>query len=152
MVEWTTAGDGEFDDATALNTIYTPGEEDINNESVELTLSASPIDPCVNNDSDKMLLSFSPSVGINHLSADDVKFVVHPNPTTGEFSVDVTTQKKAGLTVKLLNTLGEVIFTENAIDVATYNKSFNLQYLPKGIYFVKIETGTVAKTEKIVLN
>jgi hypothetical protein len=151
MVEWITAGDGEFENASSLNTIYTPGEEDINNESVELTLSASPIDPCVNDDSDKMVLSFSPTVGINEFAQDDVKLVINPNPSKGEFSIDIGQQLKADLTVKLLNNSGAVIFTEKALNVAAYNKSFNLQYLPKGIYFVKIEAGNISKTEKIIL-
>ncbi|MDA3944473.1 MAG: C25 family cysteine peptidase [Bacteroidetes bacterium] len=37
-VEWTTSGTGTFDDATILNPVYTPGDEDITTGSVELTL------------------------------------------------------------------------------------------------------------------
>src|SRR5690606_11706281 len=36
---WTTAGDGTFDNATALNAIYTPGPNDISAGSVTLTLT-----------------------------------------------------------------------------------------------------------------
>ena len=39
-VEWTTDGDGTFEDATALTTIYTPGSADIANGGVTLTLTA----------------------------------------------------------------------------------------------------------------
>lgn len=39
-VEWTTAGDGTFEDATALTTVYTPGAQDIENGSVVLTIKA----------------------------------------------------------------------------------------------------------------
>ncbi|HPE87192.1 MAG TPA: C25 family cysteine peptidase [Bacteroidales bacterium] len=39
-VEWSTAGDGTFEDVYALNTLYTPGNNDINNGSVILTLTA----------------------------------------------------------------------------------------------------------------
>jgi len=151
LVEWTTAGDGEFEDPAMLNTIYTPGEEDINNESVELTLSASPIDPCVSDDSDKLILSFSPSVGIGELDETDVQLSVSPNPSSGEFSIDITLQNDADMTVKLLNNAGEIIFTEKANRSSAYHKSVNLQYLPKGIYFVQVETGKFSKTEKLVL-
>ena len=151
MVEWTSAGDGEFDNTSMVNTIYTPGEEDINNESVELTLSASPIDPCVSDDSDKMILSFSPSVGLNEVTDNNLQLLVNPNPSSGEFKVDFITQKKSDIVVKLMNSLGELIFTEKAKGASEYNKSFNLQYLPKGIYFVKVEMGAVSKTRKLVL-
>ena len=39
-LEWTTSGDGTFDDATILDAIYTPGSQDIANGSVTLTLTA----------------------------------------------------------------------------------------------------------------
>ncbi len=38
-VEWTTSGDGTFDDANSLQAIYTPGTNDIENGNVTLTLS-----------------------------------------------------------------------------------------------------------------
>jgi len=150
-VEWTTSGDGEFEDDTSLNTIYTPGEEDINNEEVELTLAASPIDPCVSNDSDKVTVSFSPSVGIPDHDVNEMQLVVNPNPSSGEFTIDLTARDEDEITIRIINNVGEVIFTEMASGTDRYNKSFNLQYLPKGIYFVKVEAGTVSKIEKIIL-
>lgn len=38
---WTTAGDGSFDDATAMNPVYTAGTDDMNNGAVVLTFTAS---------------------------------------------------------------------------------------------------------------
>jgi hypothetical protein len=43
---WTTSGDGSFDDATAMNPVYTPGTEDIAAGIVELVLSAEGDAPC----------------------------------------------------------------------------------------------------------
>ncbi|MFP4470397.1 MAG: T9SS type A sorting domain-containing protein, partial [Bacteroidales bacterium] len=53
-VQWTTAGDGTFDDPYALNAVYTPGYQDIVNQSVELTLIAEPLTPCSVADEDAM--------------------------------------------------------------------------------------------------
>ena len=39
-LEWTTSGDGTFDDNTIADAIYTPGDEDIANGTVTLTLTA----------------------------------------------------------------------------------------------------------------
>jgi hypothetical protein len=36
---WTTSGDGSFDDATLLNPVYTPGDNDVVNGNVTLTIS-----------------------------------------------------------------------------------------------------------------
>ncbi len=54
---WTTAGDGTFDDETALNPVYTLGDNDIVNGSVELCLVAEPCDPCTVSDTDCMTLT-----------------------------------------------------------------------------------------------
>ena len=39
-LEWTTAGDGTFDDPTLMTPVYTPGTQDIANGSVVLTITA----------------------------------------------------------------------------------------------------------------
>ena len=44
---WTTSGDGTFDNASSLTTIYHPGSNDITNGSVTLTLTTNnPVGPC----------------------------------------------------------------------------------------------------------
>ena len=43
---WGTDGDGEFDNDTIINPIYTPGAGDLAANSVELCLTAQPVDPC----------------------------------------------------------------------------------------------------------
>lgn len=53
---WETSGTGTFSDATILDPIYTPGEEDINAGEVMLSLTAS--NPAVNDSTDYMMLSF----------------------------------------------------------------------------------------------
>ncbi len=60
-VEWTTSGDGVFSDATILDPVYTPGTQDILNETATLTLTA--YDDNGNEDSDDMVLTFNPMPG-----------------------------------------------------------------------------------------
>ena len=55
-LEWTSNGDGEFDDATQLLSTYTPGDIDVASGIVTLTLVANPIHPCVVSDQDDMNL------------------------------------------------------------------------------------------------
>lgn len=47
-IEWSTNGDGSFDDHLSSNPIYTPGIEDINNGNVVLTLTAIGSEACGN--------------------------------------------------------------------------------------------------------
>lgn len=57
-LSWESAGDGTFDDPAALNPVYTPGTADYENGSVELCLTAQPVDPCTTAATGCMLLSF----------------------------------------------------------------------------------------------
>jgi hypothetical protein len=45
-VLWTTQGDGSFGDPNQLNTYYTPGLQDIENDGTVITIEALPIAPC----------------------------------------------------------------------------------------------------------
>ena len=62
-MEWTTSGDGTFSDATIMNPIYTPGNQDIANGEVTLTLTAHKDSQTM---SDDMTVSFlsTPSIEI----------------------------------------------------------------------------------------
>lgn len=44
---WTTDGDGTFNNSAVLNPLYSPGTDDILMESVEITATVSPVQPCV---------------------------------------------------------------------------------------------------------
>ncbi len=57
-LDWTTAGDGTFSDASLLNPVYTPGATDIANGSVVLTLTAFGSGTCPD-ETDDLTLSIS---------------------------------------------------------------------------------------------
>lgn len=62
---WTKNGDGSFDDAKSINATYTPGENDIANKSVTLTLTAQPLSPCSEEYTDEMTLTITPAPTTN---------------------------------------------------------------------------------------
>ncbi len=64
-VEWSTSGDGSFDDINALNAKYTPGTNDMAAGTVILTMTAIPLPPCTTPESDDMTLSIEDMPDIN---------------------------------------------------------------------------------------
>ena len=46
LIQWVTSGDGTFSNAIVLGPVYTPGPQDTQNGSVELSLTAIPLTPC----------------------------------------------------------------------------------------------------------
>ncbi len=85
-VVWTTSGDGSFEDSTSLSTIYTPGPNDILNESVELSLSAFSFEPCDETVTDELIVTLDPCTGINEINNNNISIEIVPNPTNGIFT------------------------------------------------------------------
>ena len=47
IFQWVSSGDGDFNNITILNPVYTPGIQDIEDGTVVLSLTAIPISPCI---------------------------------------------------------------------------------------------------------
>ena len=58
-LEWTTQGDGTFNNSGTQNPTYSPGPEDKENGSVQLTLHAFASPPCTGSTSDQMTLTIA---------------------------------------------------------------------------------------------
>jgi len=73
-VEWTTNGDGTFSSTGTKTPTYTPGEQDEQNESVQLTLYAFPESVCfgVPPASDQMTLNITPRAEADAGTYDDI--------------------------------------------------------------------------------
>ncbi len=152
-VEWTTNGDGTFDNPSMLNATYTPGPQDIMNLSVKLTLTAFRVDPCDDDDSDQMKVTLDPCTGIDSPGSRSIPVQIIPNPGTGLFDVYVTGSSDQIFDLQILDGSGQVIFTQRGI-IRTDDllKKLNLSYHPKGIYFVKVQSGNRVQVEKLILN
>ena len=71
-INWTSSGNGTFDNDTVINTIYTPSADDRSLGFVTLTLTATPIAPCDAGTtvSDTITLTFSESSSVSILRGD----------------------------------------------------------------------------------
>lgn len=61
IVQWLTDGDGVFDDNSVLHTKYTPGINDLANDSTWLHVILTPVGPCVEPLEDSIELIYSPA-------------------------------------------------------------------------------------------
>ncbi|MCD4732347.1 MAG: hypothetical protein K8R74_17205, partial [Bacteroidales bacterium] len=77
--EWTTSGDGMFNDPFLLDAIYTPGSNDILSGEVELILTAYPMQACQDIDDDDMTLTIELYSGLEFVESDDLLLKVSPN-------------------------------------------------------------------------
>lgn len=57
---WSTSGNGNFNNSTILNAVYTFGTNDLQNGSVVLTLTAQPLGGCATTTSDQLIVTVLP--------------------------------------------------------------------------------------------
>ena len=70
------------------------------------------------------------------------------NLTLWEF----TSESKQSIEVRLVNLVGEIIFTENLDDFeGKYTHSFNLGNYSKGIYLLELDTDNGIVNKKLIL-
>jgi hypothetical protein len=84
-IEWTSTGDGTFDDPTSLEALYTPGITDISNGSVELTLTATNVDNETVDDEMTLMLIDVPQQPVMPEGPDYINL---SNVTSSEYTVE----------------------------------------------------------------
>ena len=85
------------------------------------------------------------SVSINNLE-------IYPNPSRDIFNLSFTSQSKQSIEVRVMNLIGEVIFTENLENFeGEYSHSFNLSEYSKGVYLLELDTDNGIVNKKLIL-
>ncbi len=149
--EWTTAGDGSFDDPSLLHATYTPGTNDISAGQVQLTLTANAQDPCTGSDADNMTLGINLGTGIGQLSTNDLNVSIVPNPSSGKFNVVFDKQKISNFNIIIRDLTGKMIYTKNFDNPANGEVEFDLSSFSKGIYMLEFNKADIKKFYKIIL-
>lgn len=92
------------------------------------------------------------SVNINELIViESIK--LYPNPNNGVFNLSFELLKRKDVTIHILNSSGQKIYSKS-YDNTLFGEqkiSINLQNLPNGIYFAKINVRESHKTKKILI-
>ena len=77
---------------------------------------------------------------------------VYPNPSRDIFNVTFTSEEAQTISVKVVNMIGEEIYSEELTDfVGQYNQDIDLRMYSKGVYFFKIESEAFRYNEKLIL-
>lgn len=133
---WTTSGDGTFDDATSINPIYTPGNDDIDVKEVVLSASAS-------NDSgcpvtiDEMTLTLNCTDIVENQSKNEIE--IYPNPNNGVFNIKTKNMLSKDATIVIFNSLGNIVYSEKP-EISEFVSEYNFKLnAATGVYSIQIE-------------
>ncbi len=89
-------------------------------------------------------------IGIDELTAGSVS--VYPNPTSGLFHVTVNNAVFSQLTISVIDLQGKEIFSTMDKNITSgYIKQINLEGISKGIYYIRLNTGTDMKVQKLII-
>lgn len=78
---------------------------------------------------------------------------LYPNPTDDNFNFEVETNSEKEITIKLINSAGQLMFEENRTIMEGFNSiNINVENLPRGIYNVELvdENNLLIQSKKIV--
>lgn len=92
------------------------------------------------------VLSSVPNVNSNVINAS-----AYPNPATSEVSIKFGLKQAANTNVSIMNTVGQVIATQNAGNVNTGSVTFSTANLANGLYFYTIEANGQRTTNRFVV-
>ena len=77
---------------------------------------------------------------------------IYPNPSRDVFNVSFTSESKQSIEVRVLNLIGEIVFTEDLTDfIGEYTHQFNLTDYSKGVYLLELDTDNGIVNKKLIL-
>ncbi len=84
--------------------------------------------------------------------AKEIKLSVSPNPNNGKFNVHFEVKTKADLTVDLLTSSGQKVFTQSMPGFnGVYNREINIGKPSAAYYLLKIEHNKKTDTQKVII-
>lgn len=83
-------------------------------------------------------------------SAEDLTF--YPNPTTGQFKIEIDNERTGNYEFQIFNSFGKVVFKDNFIkQVKNYTYTGNVSHLPNGIYILVLQNKNYHHRLKFIL-
>jgi len=113
--------------------------------SEEVTLAD--VDFKIDEEAGKILVIADISTGKQELPGTGAGIKIYPNPITDAVRINVETWRAASLRIQIINTAGAVVYTQK---INNPDETIHLGHLPAGLYIIRLESGSIVKTAKVV--
>ncbi|MBE9491819.1 MAG: T9SS type A sorting domain-containing protein [Bacteroidetes bacterium] len=137
---------GEYTGPGVTNNIFDPASAGLGMHTITYTYTD--INLCTNSAIDS--IGVTQYTGIKHQD-DQSTINIYPNPTNGSFKVQFNTEEADVVTIKIFNSLNEMVWEMN--NVSIHNKFTQLILLKNhqpGIYYMQISGKKVHSSHKII--
>ncbi len=97
--------------------------------------------------------NFTLPSGIAQVDAEAGSLEIFPNPSTGMVSMSIfLASEKQNITVKVINTMGQVLWSDKYDDVAgNLKKRIDMSLYSKGLYIIQVTTNNSSMFRKVVI-
>ena len=152
FLTWSTDGDGSFANPSQASTVYTPGEQDLENGEVTLTLNGSAQSPCEGSASDDVTITFTVCTGVDDQANANSEISIRPNPTDGKFSINLDTKTSGEGLITISNMSGNEVYRKTTKTTGNnIAENIDLSNLNEGVYLLRIELNNKSFTDKIII-
>lgn len=106
----------------------------------------------LSSDSIQVTLRYNVPTSIKQTNSLNSSFSLNPNPTSNQTKVKFSSNTNSTSTIKLINSLGQIVFEKNHETVVGENTvDLNLDNYSTGAYFVTIENTTSKVAKKLII-
>ena len=105
------------------------------------------------NNSDTITLIIDPCTGILTPEIIGADILVYPNPTKGQFQIDISGLDNQDYELGIYNSFGSKVFGDNIQSSGQSTQSWNidLSTYAKGIYFIRLQSKDQIKVQRIII-
>jgi len=93
----------------------------------------------------------APNIGISEISNKNINLIVYPNPNDGKFMIDLSSKIPIDGQLQIHNNIGQLLMTKSIKFNSSYNESFDMNNLSKGVYYIRLLTDNEVLTGKIII-
>lgn len=119
----------------------------------DVTLKVNASNECGEGDfSEELNIFVDNTVGLDLLGS-SIKLEISPNPNNGVFKIDIATENKEDISIKMINYLGVTIYEiQNVSASHGFTKTFDNRNLSSGVYLININQGNKTYCRKLIIN
>ncbi len=116
-----------------------------------VTYSFTDVNGCSNMDTTSINVDVCTGIAANNASTiQDI--TVYPNPASGMVNISVNNANFTQLLINIVDIQGKEVYNELDKNVsAAYSKQINIEGFAKGVYYIRLTTGTDSKVQKLVI-
>lgn len=96
---------------------------------------------------------FTIKVAVNNATNDFAisTISIYPNPSNGEFNLNIDSKTANNYTVEVINAQGKMVYTSSLKGSNTYNEKINISQLAKGVYMVRIKSDNNVTVKRVIV-